>query len=131
MEKKSINPWNWQDNFGFSQAVEITGETKTLLCAGQTSISSEGQPLHKDDLHAQLNLSLENIEAVLIKGGYDWTNIVRLIVYTTDVDHFFQHYELLITKLQKTEPKPVINIFGIKRLVFPELMVEIEATAVK
>ena len=131
MEKKSVNPWNWQDNFSFSQAVEITGSAQTLFCAGQTSISPEGQPLHQGDFQAQLGLTLENIETVLLKAGYNWANIVRLTVYTTDVDIFSQHYALLSTKLQNTEPKPIINILGISRLVFPELMVEIEATAMK
>jgi enamine deaminase RidA (YjgF/YER057c/UK114 family) len=131
MEKKSINPWNWQDKFSFSQGVEITGSARTLLCAGQTSISSEGLPLHKDDFQAQLGLTLENVESVLLKAGYDWAHIVRLTVYTTDVDEFFQHYDVLSTKLQVIEPKPIINILGINRLVFPELMVEIEVTAIK
>ncbi|MCD9189459.1 MAG: RidA family protein [Pyrinomonadaceae bacterium] len=131
MEKKSVNPWKWQDNFGFSQAVQVSGGTQTLLCAGQTSISPEGQPLHKNDIKAQLNLSLKNIEAILNEGGYEWANIVRLSIYTTDVDQLFQHYELIVKKLENTNPKPIITILGVNRLVFPELMIEIEATAMK
>jgi enamine deaminase RidA (YjgF/YER057c/UK114 family) len=131
MEKRSVNPWKWQDNFSFSQAVEVTGASQTLFCAGQASISEDGQPLHKDDMEAQLKLALDNMETVLHKGNYDWTNIVRLVVYTLDFDKLFQHYALLDAKLQHTNPKPIINLIGVNRLVFPELLVEIEATAIK
>lgn len=131
MEKHAVNPGNWQDNFGFSQAVAVTGNSQTLFCAGQAAISDEGQPLHAGDMAAQLTLALANLDAVLAKGAYDWTNIVRLLVYTTDFDGLMPHYGLLAAKLAHTTPKPTITIIGVKRLVFPELLVEIEATAVK
>jgi len=131
MEKRAVNPWKWQDNFSFSQAVELKAATRTLLCAGQASISEQGQPLHKDDMEAQLNLTLRNIEIVINTGGYDWTDVVRLTIYTTDFDKLFQHYGLLAAKLEDTNPKPIINLIGVNRLVFPELLVEIEATAMK
>jgi len=131
MDKSSVNSWKWQDNFSFSQAVEVTGNTQTLFCAGQASISEEGRPLHKDDMEAQLKLTLDNIETVIKKGNYDWTNIIRLTIYTTDFDRLFQHYGLLSARLENTIPKPIINLVGVNRLVFPELLIEIEATAMR
>ena len=131
MDKKSVNPWKWQDNFSFSQAVEVSGNSHTLFCAGQASINEEGQPLHNGDMEAQLKLTLDNIDTVIRKANYDWTNIIRLTVYTTDLDKFFQFYALLSARLENTMPKPAINLIGVNRLVFPELLVEIEATAMK
>ena len=40
MERRVINPWTWQDQFGFVQANEVTGAQKILVCSGQTSVSS-------------------------------------------------------------------------------------------
>jgi enamine deaminase RidA (YjgF/YER057c/UK114 family) len=131
MNKLAVNPGEWQDNFSFSQAVEVTGNSQTLFCAGQASISDQGQPLHAGDMEAQLTLAFANLEAVLAKGEYDWTNVVRLLVYTTDLDKLMQYYGMLAAKLANTTPKPTITILGVQRLVFPELLVEIEATAVK
>lgn len=131
MHKNSVNPWEWQNKFSFSQAVEVTGSNHTLFCAGQASISEEGQPLHVDDMEAQLKLTLANIETVLHKGNYDWPNIIRLTIFTTDFDNLFQHYDLLSSKLENTIPKPIINLIGVNRLVFKELLVEIEVTAMK
>lgn len=53
MEQKNINPWEWQNNLGFSQAIEVTGAQRVLYCAGQTSISADGKPLHEGDVRAQ------------------------------------------------------------------------------
>ena len=36
MERRIINPWKWQDNFGFVQANEISGVQRQLICSGQT-----------------------------------------------------------------------------------------------
>ena len=131
MEKTAVNPGTWQDHFSFSQAVAVAGNSQTLFCAGQASISEEGQPLHAGNMEAQLTLALTNLEAVLAKGNFDWTTVVRLLVYTTAIDQLMPHYDLLTAKLAATSPKPTITILGVARLVFPELLVEIEATAVK
>ena len=132
MEKKLINPWQWQENFGYSQAVEVSGAQQILYCAGQTSMSAEGSPLHKDDMRAQIRLALDNLEEVLNKGGYDWSNVVRLNIYTTDVDRFLAEYgAVMMTRLAPSGTKPGMTLLGVARLAFPELLVEIEATAMK
>ncbi|HTL08767.1 MAG TPA: RidA family protein [Chitinophagaceae bacterium] len=131
MDKQAVNPWKWQDKFSFSQAVTVSNATQTLVCAGQAAIDENGQPMHAGDMAAQLTLSLNNIDTVLTNAGYSWTDVIRLTVYTTDFDQLFQHYGLLAAKLENTMPKPVINLLGVNRLVFPELLVEIEATAMK
>ena len=132
MEKKPINPWQWQENFGYSQAVEVSGAQQILYCAGQTSMSAEGSPLHKDDMRGQIQMALNNLEEVLKNGGYDWSNVVRLNIFTTDVDRFLAEYgEVMMARLAPSGNKPSMTLLGVTRLAFPELLVEIEATAVK
>lgn len=132
MEIRPINPWQWQDNFGFSQAVDVSGGHQTLYCAGQAAVSPEGTTQHHGDMQVQVQLALNNLEEVLIKGGYSWSNVVRLTIYTTDIDRFFgSEYAQVMSKLAAVETKPAITLLGVARLAFPELMVEIEATAIK
>ena len=38
MEARIVNPWSWQDRLGFVHAKEVTEPTRTLYCAGQTSV---------------------------------------------------------------------------------------------
>ena len=44
MERRTINPWTWQERFGFQQANEVTGAERVLYCAGQTSVDGNGNP---------------------------------------------------------------------------------------
>lgn len=57
------------------------------------------------------------------------SNIVRLNVYTTDVDQILAHWDALVRRLESAGVKPAMTLLGINRLAFPELMVEMEATA--
>ena len=88
MNKRNINPWTWQDNFGFSQAVEISGHTRILRCAGQTSVNENGEPQHAGDMGKQIGLAMDNLETVLKAANMTLANVARLNIYTTDVDAF-------------------------------------------
>ena len=92
MERRVVNPWQWQDNFGFVQANDVSGFRRVLMCSGQTSVDAEGTPMHLDDMSAQLTLALDNLEVVLGQAGLSLSNVMRLNVYTTDVDRFFEAY---------------------------------------
>lgn len=131
MERKVINPWKWQDSLGFSQAIEIKEGQNVLYCAGQTSMSAEGAPLHAGDMRAQINLALDNLEAVLQEAGYSLSDVVRLNYYTTDVDQFFAAFEVAGVRLAQAKCQPSSTLLGVSRLAFTELLVEMEATAVK
>ena len=37
MERRIINPWTWQDEFGYVQANEVSGVQRTLYCSGQAA----------------------------------------------------------------------------------------------
>ena len=79
---------------------------------------------------AQLTLSLDNMEAVLAEAGMSLANLVRLNVYTTDVDLLFQHYGILASRLGAAGVTPPSTMLGVARLAIPVLMVELEGTAV-
>ena len=131
MEKKNVNPWKWQDPFGFSQAVEVTGGQRTIYCAGQASMSADGRPLHEGDMAAQLAQAMDNLESVLKEAGCSLSDVVRLNYYTTNIDAFFGAFTAATTRLAAAGCQPASTLLGVARLAFPELMIEIEATAVK
>ncbi len=130
MEQRMVNPWTWQDNLGFSQAIEVSGAQRTIFCAGQTSVDGEGSPLHPEDMHAQIAKAMDNLETVLRESGAGLSNVVRLNFYTTDVDRFFEAYDVVAGRLAAAGCQPASTLLGVTRLAFPELLVEIEATAV-
>jgi len=130
VEQKVINPWTWQDEFGYVQAQEVSSAQRTLFCAGQTSVDAEGRAVHPEDMRAQVAQAMDNLETVLRQAGAELTDVVRLNYYTTDVDRFFETYDAVITRLSGAGCSPSSTLLGVARLAFPELLVEIEATAV-
>src|SRR5689334_20332844 len=95
MERKSINPWSWSAKLGFDQAVLVAGQQRQLVCSGQDAVDGDGAPQHPGDMAAQLELALDNLEAVLAAGEMELGDVVRLNVYTTDVDELFKHWSAL------------------------------------
>jgi enamine deaminase RidA (YjgF/YER057c/UK114 family) len=93
-------------------------------------MSGDGKPQHAGDLTAQLALSLDNLEAILGESGMSLANLVRLNVYTTDVDLLFQLYGVLAARLGAAGVAPTTTMLGVTRLAIPDLMVELEGTAV-
>ncbi|MEV0360712.1 RidA family protein [Nocardia sp. NPDC050697] len=130
MERTAINPVTWSLPLAFSQAELVTAPTRTLYCSGQTAMNSDGEPQHPDDMAAQLALSLDNLEAVLAAAGMALPNLVRLNVYTTDVDLLFQHYGVLAGRLGAAGIAPATTLLGVTRLAVPGQLVELEGTAV-
>ncbi len=130
MERKAINPWTWQDNFGFSQAVEVSGHQRVLMCSGQTSVDENANPLHEGDISAQLLQALDNLEAVLKKAGMDLGDVARINIYTIDVDGIMGGFGPYEARLKAAGCTPATTLLGVARLFLPELLVEIEATAV-
>ena len=130
MERTAVNPWPWSVELGYNQGEIVSGHTRTLYCAGQTAMSGDGKPQHPDDMAAQLALSLDNLEAVLGEAGMSLTNLVRLNVYTTDVDLLFPHYGVLASRLGAAGVAPPTTMLGVTRQAIPDLMVELEGTAV-
>ncbi|WP_177215826.1 RidA family protein [Actinokineospora terrae] len=130
MRRTAVNPVTWSAAMGFNQGEIVSGHTRTLYCAGQTATSAEGTPQHDGDMASQVALSLGNLEAVLGEADMSLANLIRLTVYTTDVDLLFQHYGILAAKLGAAGVAPPTTLLGVTRLALPTLMVELEATAV-
>jgi enamine deaminase RidA (YjgF/YER057c/UK114 family) len=131
MERRIINPWSWQDKYGFVQANEITGPARTLVCSGQTAIDPDGNAVHSGDIAAQLKITLDNLEEVLHKADFSLSDVVRMTIYTTDVDKLIAVYESMAARLAQAKCRTAQTLIGVTRLAFPDLMLEIEATAVK
>lgn len=130
MERQIINPWSWQDQFGFVQAQAVSGGERTIYCSGQTSVDVDGDPIHEGDMVAQVGQALDNLESVLRKSGCGLSNVVRLNYYTTDLDGFFRAMDVLTARLETAGCRAAATLVEVSRLARPPLLVELEATAV-
>jgi enamine deaminase RidA (YjgF/YER057c/UK114 family) len=130
VKRTAVNPWTWSEKFGFNQGEVVEGGQRVLFCAGQTAIDASGTPQDVGDMRAQIALATENVEAALRGAGMTLANVVRLNKYTTDVDAFFANEEPLTERLRAVGVAPADTTLGVARLALPELLVELEATAV-
>ena len=130
VQRTAVNPWQWSLEFGFNQAEIVEGGQRVLFCAGQTSVDGDGNPQHAGDMAAQIGLAADNLEAVLRHAGMTLANVVRLNLYTTDVDAFIANAASLGERTSAAGVAPPGTLLGVARLAFPELMIELEATAV-
>jgi enamine deaminase RidA (YjgF/YER057c/UK114 family) len=131
MERKIVNPWKWQDQYGFVQANEITGGQRTLYCAGQVSVDAEGNPVHARDMRAQITQALDNLDTVLGNAGFGMSDVVRLNFFTTDVDQTMEAWPLIKSRLAQAGCRQASTLLGVARLYHPDILIEIEATAVR
>ncbi|MBT7951738.1 MAG: RidA family protein [Gammaproteobacteria bacterium] len=131
MNREIINPWKWQDQFGFVQANNVTEASRTLYCSGQASMAADGNPLHAGDMAAQIELTLDNLETVLAQADMELKDIVRLNYYTTDPSSFMQSIHLITERFTKAGCRPASTLLGVASLFHPDIMIEIDATAVR
>jgi enamine deaminase RidA (YjgF/YER057c/UK114 family) len=129
MERRVINPWTWQDQYGYVQANEVSGAQRVLWCAGQTSVDDEGNPVHEGDMQAQVMKALDNLETVLHQAGFELSDVVRLNIYVTDADAYFGSAEAVGARLSQAGCDSAGTLLGVSRLALPQLLVELEATA--
>jgi enamine deaminase RidA (YjgF/YER057c/UK114 family) len=129
MERRAVNPWTWQDQFGFVQANEVRRPERMLIVSGQTSLDANANVVASGDMRGQVEAALDNLETVLQQADMSFANLVRVTFYATDMDRFLAEApEVLARRLAGVQY--ATTYVGVVRLAFPDLLVEIEATAV-
>lgn len=124
-----VNPTPWAAAFGYDQG-QLRPAPRTLLTiAGQGPVDEHGVLLHADDVSAQLSLTMANVEAVLSAAGMDLGDVLRLVVYTTDVDATLAAYDAITERLRACAATPPTTLLGVQRLALAGMVVEIDATA--
>lgn len=129
MELTNINPWKWQDERSYSQAVEVKQAQSTLYVSGQAAIDKDGISSN-EDMKSQLILAIQNLEQVITQASYELKNIVKLNIYTTATAELWPNFPILQEWIAKHNIKQATTLLEVTSL-FETLKVELEATVVK
>ena len=130
VQKQTFDPWAWGKNTNSVQAVEVKNPAGTLYCSGQVAIDSNGVP-SAADMRTQLIQTIQNLEQLISKSGYECKGIVRLNVYTTSTKDFFTTCsDIYAGFIAKHGIKQATSLIEVKGL-FAAITVELEATVVK
>ena len=114
----------WTQTVSFS--LGVVGEGRILFTSGITARDSDGEVIGKGDMRAQMEMCFQNVGDVLRAAGTDFGNVLKWTMYTTDIDEFSKNSDVYKRHFINS---PASTLVEVRRLIFPEMLVEIEAVA--
>jgi enamine deaminase RidA (YjgF/YER057c/UK114 family) len=124
-EIERINPEGMTQPTAYTHVVRYD---KLLFLAGQVSTNTDDNVNCQRYIGAQVRQVLENMKTVLASQGADFSDIVKITIYTTDIEAYRQTGD--IRQEYWTGGAPASTLVQIDRLARPVFLVEIEATAI-
>jgi len=128
MAKQALNPDGLPSPVGPYSNVIATPPGKMVFCAGQVALDPEGNVVGAGDIVAQTKQVMENLSLGLEAAGASFADVVKITNYITDVNKFSKMAGVRQEYLK--EPYPASTLIEVQALMFPELLIEIEAIAV-
>lgn len=128
-----VNPNGVPDN-GLYHHVAVASGSKLIFVAGQVASGADGAVVGGGDLAAQVEQCYLNVASALAGVGATFEDVAKLTVYLVDwtpekMGSFVEGRERAMTALGIDHAPPLTGI-GVAALAEPDLLVEIEATAV-
>jgi 2-iminobutanoate/2-iminopropanoate deaminase len=108
----------------------VVAETQALIfISGQLARDKSGNIVGPRDMRAQIRQVGENLRSALEAAGATLDDLVKTTTFVTDIDEFFRHVDIRHDYLGVA--LPASTTVEVRRLAHPDLLVEIEAIAIK
>ena len=124
-ERKRISTGDsWESVVGYSRAIRVGS---VIEVAGTTAVK-DGEVVAKGDPYGQTRFILEKIKGALEEAGGKMEDVVRTRIFVTNITHWQQvgkaHGEFF------RDIRPASTMVEVSALVTPDMLVEIELTAI-
>ena len=115
----------WEESFGYSRAVQIGN---TIELSGTTA-SEDDKVIGVGDVTLQTEYIIKKIEHTLVEAGFSLKDVVRTRIFMTDISLWEE-----VAKVHSylfEDVMPASTLVEVSNLIHPDLLIEIEATAIK
>ena len=115
----------WEESFGYSRAVQIGN----VIEVSGTTASEDGKVIGVGDVTLQTEYIIKKIEHTLVEAGFSLKDVVRTRIFMTDISLWEE-----VAKVHSylfEDVMPASTLIEVSKLIDPDLLIEIEATAIK
>ena len=112
----------------YAHVVSVPPGGRFVYCAGAVALGPDGQVVAAGDIVGQTRQVMENLRLALEAAGATFDDVVKVTNYVVDVNDW--HQVLPVRAEYLKEPYPASSFVEVSALMFPELLIEIEALAV-
>lgn len=130
MEIKHINPENMAKPRGYSQAISVSGNHKTIYIGGQNAIDENGALVGKNNLKQQTEQVLINIGKILKDADASFENIIKFNIHLLRGQDAREGFQAFQNKWGDNKNFPAVTVLFVTGLGNPDWLVEIDAIAV-
>lgn len=115
----------WEARVGYSRAV-VAG--RRVEISGTTATDAAGEVVAPGDAYGQTRQALDNLLRALREAGGGPEDVLRTRMFVTDLDRW-EEYGRAHAETFGASP-PATSMVEVSRLIHPDMLIEIEASAV-
>lgn len=114
----------WESIVGYSRAVRVGNR---VYVSGTTAADNNGNVVGPNDAYAQTVRAILNVESALKHAGANLENVVRTRMFVTDISRW-EEYARAHGEFFR-DIRPCATMVEIRRLIHPDMLIEMEADA--
>jgi 2-iminobutanoate/2-iminopropanoate deaminase len=131
MDRSYINPGGALNSLprGYSHAIKVANPGSMLFIAGQGPVDENLQLIGAGDIEAQTRATFRNIKRNLEAAGASFKDIVKMIVFCSDIDAQQWPIRNVRAEFIDVEHPPVSTMIEVSKFAIKGMMIEIDVIA--
>jgi len=127
--RRFLSPNTLPPPFGYSHVVDVPA-SRIVYISGQVPLDAAGRLVGEGDFAAQVRQVFENLTAALEAADASWDDVVKLDYFVRDIGQVASLREIRDEYVNTAQP-PASTLVEVSRLFRDDVLVEIEAVAIK
>ncbi|MGW1077070.1 Rid family hydrolase [Streptomyces sp. NPDC002537] len=126
-----IGPRKAGERLMYNRAVRVDDPRSWLFVSGHEARDDDGTIACKGDMAGQIRLAMRRLGQTVAEGGMTMSDVVQVRIVTTDLAECKAQYGVLMDELAAVDCRPASLLAEVSALSDPDMLIEIEAVAVR